>query len=150
MNEELQSTNEELETINDEVRERSLQLNAVNAFLETILKRMGVAVIVVDREHTVELWNAESADLWGVRADEAHGRDLRSLDFGLPLDGVGTALGEVLEGSRERADVEVDATNRRGRPVHVRVTCLPLRALPDEVTGAILLTEATDGADGAG
>ena len=34
MNEELQSTNEELETINDELRQRSVELNEVNDFLE--------------------------------------------------------------------------------------------------------------------
>jgi two-component system CheB/CheR fusion protein len=153
MNEELQSTNEELETINDELRERSHELNEVNAFLETILSRLGVAVIVVDRDQTVQIWNAESAELWGVRADEAEGRHLLGLDFGLPLDGVRTALRRVLAGSDDQADIELDATNRRGRGVRLRVTLLPLVGAPDEVTGAILVTErlSPDGAgDGAG
>ncbi|MEA2247678.1 MAG: two-component system, chemotaxis family, CheB/CheR fusion protein [Solirubrobacteraceae bacterium] len=148
MNEELQSTNEELETINDELRERSRELNEVNAFLETILSRLGVAVIVVDRDQTVQIWNAESAELWGVRADEAEGRHLLGLDFGLPLEGVRTALRRVLAGSDEQADLELDATNRRGRDVRLRVTCLPLSATPGTVTGAILVTEQIS-ADGA-
>ncbi|HEX2105105.1 MAG TPA: CheR family methyltransferase [Solirubrobacteraceae bacterium] len=143
MNEELQSTNEELETINDELRQRSLELNDVNAFLETILGRMGLAVIVVDRDETVQVWNSESAELWGVRSDEATGRRLRSLDIGLPLDGVGSALERVLDGSEERAEVVLEATNRRGRPVKVRVTCLPLGS-PSGATGAVMLTSAVD------
>jgi two-component system CheB/CheR fusion protein len=143
MNEELQSTNEELETINDELRQRSLELNEVNAFLETILGRMGLAVIVVDREQTVQVWNAESADLWGVRSDEATGRPLRALDIGLPLDGVGSALARVLAGTDDRAEVVTDATNRRGRAVTVKVTCLPLGAAAAP-TGAVMLTAALD------
>jgi two-component system CheB/CheR fusion protein len=150
MNEELQSTNEELETINDELRERSLELNEVNSFLEAILSTMGVAVIVVDPEHRVQVWNAESTELWGVRSDEAHGQHLFGLDIGLPLDGVRGALRRVLGGADDRVDVELQALNRRGRTVDVKVTLLPLGGTPEAVSGAILLTAPLDGhVDGA-
>jgi two-component system CheB/CheR fusion protein len=149
MNEELQSTNEELETINDELRLRSLELNEVNAFLETILSTMGVAVIVVDREHRVQIWNAESTELWGVRSDEAQGRHLFGLDIGLPLDRVRAALRSVLTGSDERAEVQLEALNRRGRTMQVNVTLLPLGLGPGEVSGAIMLTAPVDGAHAA-
>jgi two-component system CheB/CheR fusion protein len=145
MNEELQSTNEELETINDELRQRSLELNEVNAFLETILSSMGVAVIAVDREQRVQIWNAESAELWGVRSDEAQGQHLFGLDIGLPLDGVRTALRGVLAGTDERAEVELEALNRRGRQVRVNVTLMRLGLGPGDVSGAILLTAPVDG-----
>src|SRR5262249_16816409 len=147
MNEELQSTNEELETINDELRQRSLELNEVNAFLETILSSMGVAVIVIDRDQRVQIWNNESTELWGVRSDEAHGQHLFGLDIGLPLDGLRTALRGVLGGTEDRADVELEALNRRGRTVRVNVTLLRLGLGPDDVNGAILLTAPVDGAD---
>ena len=151
MNEELQSMNQELETINDELRRRSVELNEVNAFLEAILSSLGVAMIVVDREQRVQVWNAESADLWGIRADEAQGQHLFQLDIGLPLDGVLGALRLVLGGVEERVDVELDALNRRGRNVTVKVTLLPLGVSPEDVSGAILITAPVDGAavDGA-
>jgi two-component system CheB/CheR fusion protein len=158
MNEELQSTNEELETINDELRLRSVELNEVNAFLEAILSSLSVAVIVVDNEHRVQVWNAESTELWGVRTDEAQGQHLFGLDIGLPLDGVRGALRRVLGGTDDRVDVELEALNRRGRAVTVKVTLLPLGVTPDAVSGAILLTapldgdgsHGSDGSDGAG
>ena len=145
MNEELQSTNEELETINEELRQRSLELNEVNAFLETILSSMAVAVIVVDRDQRVQIWNKESTELWGVRSDEAEGRHLFGLDIGLPLDGVRTSLRRVLAGTDNRADVELEALNRRGRTVRVNVTLLRVGLGPDDVTGAVLLTAPVDG-----
>jgi two-component system, chemotaxis family, CheB/CheR fusion protein len=149
MNEELQSTNEELETINDELRERSLELNEVNAFLETVLSTMRVAVIVVDLEQRVQIWNSQSTELWGVRSDEAHGQHLFGLDIGLPLDNVRTALRRVLAGSEKRADMELEALNRRGRSMRVTVTLLPLGLGPGQVSGAILLTAPVDGAHAA-
>ena len=146
MNEELQSTNEELETINDELRQRSLELNKINAFLETILSSMNVGVIVIDSDQRVQIWNAESTELWGVRSDEAYGRHLFGLDIGLQLDAVRTALLGILAGEEERAAVEVEALNRRGRSFRVSVTVLRLGLGADDVNGAILLTAPVDGA----
>jgi two-component system, chemotaxis family, CheB/CheR fusion protein len=141
MNEELQSTNEELETINDELRQRTLELNEVNAFLETILTSMGVAVVVLDRNLTVQVWNAHSADLWGLRSDEAEGHSLLTLELGLPLDRLKTPLREVLRDGQSRVELVLDATNRRGRTIDCRVVALPLSVDGGDVTGAILLME---------
>ena len=58
MNEELQSTNEELQTMNDELRNRSTELNSTNAFLEAVFTSLRSAVVVLDREMRVQVWNA--------------------------------------------------------------------------------------------
>jgi two-component system, chemotaxis family, CheB/CheR fusion protein len=148
MNEELQSTNEELEAINDELRRRSLALNEVNDFLEAILSSLRVAVIVVDSRHRVQIWNDESAELWGMDADEARGQHLFGLDIGLPLDGVRGALRRVLTGADDHLEVELEAHNRRGRTMDVTVTLLPFGVTADGIQGAILLTAPLDGRNG--
>ena len=141
MNEELQSTNEELETINDELRQRTLELNEVNAFLETILTSMGVAVVVLDRGLTVRVWNAHSADLWGLRSDEVEGENFLNLDLGLPVDRLKSPLRKVMRDGDGRVELVVDATNRRGRTIKCRVIALPLSVDGHEATGAILMME---------
>ena len=73
MNEELQSSNEELETINDELRHRSTELNDMNAFLETILTTIGLAVAVVDPDQHVQIWNGQARELWGLTTEEVGG-----------------------------------------------------------------------------
>jgi two-component system, chemotaxis family, CheB/CheR fusion protein len=143
MNEELQSTNEELETINEELRERSGQLDEANAFLETILTSQGLAVVVVDRSLRVQIWNQQSTELWGLRADEVRGEHLLGLDVGLPLEALKTSIRATLDGSDGRSTMTVEATNRRGRTVRCEVTLLGLRAASGDVTGAILLMKAT-------
>jgi two-component system CheB/CheR fusion protein len=141
MNEELQSTNEELETINDELRQRTLELNEVNAFLETILTSMGVAVVVLDRNLTVQVWNAHSAELWGLGSDEAEGENLLNLDLGLEVERLKAPLRDVLRDGGTRAELVLDATNRRGRSIACRIVALPLSMDGQGIAGAVVLME---------
>src|SRR5215218_858220 len=86
MNEELQSTNEELQTMNDELRQRGEDLNHVNAFLESIFASLRGAVVVIDRDMQVQVWNHRAEDLWGLRPEKVLGSHLLNLDIGLPID----------------------------------------------------------------
>jgi two-component system CheB/CheR fusion protein len=136
MNEELQSTNEELETINDELRERTGELNQVNEFLEAILSSLGLGVAVLDTHQRVQIWNNRAEDLWGLRRDEAVDHHFLSLDIGLPSEQLAAALRSVLAGARERESRELQAINRRGRPITVSATVLPL-VNPSTTDGAV-------------
>ncbi len=141
MNEELQSTNEELQTANDEMRQRSDELNRVNTFFQQVLGNLRDAVIVVDREMRVQVWNGRSEDLWGLRADEVRGATFTSLDIGLPVDALAAPIrGCLSDGSGERS-LTVDATNRRGRKIQLRVSCSPFHRKDELGPGAILIME---------
>src|SRR5262249_13033811 len=63
MNEELQSMNDELQGANEELRDRSGQLTQLNDFMESILSSMQSAVIVLDRDFTVQTWNKNAQEL---------------------------------------------------------------------------------------
>ncbi|MHB1468379.1 MAG: CheR family methyltransferase [Solirubrobacteraceae bacterium] len=138
MNEELQSTNDELATMNQDQQERSSELDRVNMFLEGILASVGVGVVVLDRSGAVQVWNGDSAELWGLRADEVEGRALTSLDVGLPV----SELEDMLDDAVHRgvsASRDVDAVNRRGRRFSCAVTARPLLAPGRGVSGVLLL-----------
>jgi two-component system CheB/CheR fusion protein len=145
MNEELQSTNEELETMNEELRHRTVELNDMNSFLETILATIGMGVAVVDRQQHVRIWNGQARELWGLTPQEVEDQHLMGLDIGLPLEQVKPILRDVLNGSADRGETTLQATNRRGKPFECRITCLPLgRDGADGAAGAIILMEPTD------
>jgi two-component system CheB/CheR fusion protein len=145
MNEELQSTNEELQTINDEARERGDQLGELNFFLESILTSLRSAVAVVDRDLHIRKWSRRAEDMWGLRQDEALHKNFLNLDIGLPVDRLRAPIRACLARESEFLDVTLDATNRRGRPVQVRVTCTPLATgAADQARGVILLMEEAD------
>jgi two-component system CheB/CheR fusion protein len=141
MNEEMQSTNEELQTINDELGQRTSELNQLNAFLESIWTGLGDAVVVLDQDLVVLVWNHGSEDLWGVREEEVQGQHFLNLDIGLPVGQVRPALRQAMSGENGSRTTMVDATNRRGRPVRCRVTCSPLVGDDKAVRGVIVVVE---------
>jgi two-component system CheB/CheR fusion protein len=141
MNEELQSTNEELQTMNDELRNRSTDLDASNAFLESVFSSLGTGVIVIDRERRVDVWNARSTELWGVRADDARRAHFFNLDFGLPVAELHQPIRDVLVDGAASREITLSATNRKGRALQCRVSISPLHAADGSTSGAIMLME---------
>jgi two-component system CheB/CheR fusion protein len=141
MNEELQSTNEELQTMNDELRSRSLELNSANSFMEAVFTSLRSAVVVVDRDMRVQVWNAGAVDLWGLRADETQKVYFFGLDIGLPVRDLHQPVRDVLTGSAGYRTEVLAATSRKGKPLQVRVTVSPLIADDRSVSGAILVMD---------
>jgi two-component system CheB/CheR fusion protein len=143
MNEELQSMNDELHVTNEELRLRTMEVGEINSFMESVLSGMRGAVLVVDSEQRVLVWNHQAEDLWGVRREEAVGRHLLGLDIGLSLERLKPLLRNVLDGEHpgEGQELRLPALNRRGRTLDVRVIATPLRRDAAAVTGAILVVE---------
>jgi len=141
MNEELQSTNEELQTMNDELRSRSTELNSTNSFMEAVFTSLRSAVVVVDRDMRVQVWNAGATDLWGLRPDETQNAYFFGLDIGLPVTDLHQPIRDVLSGGTAHRTTLVPATSRKGRPLQCRITVSPLVANDRSVTGAILLMD---------
>ena len=97
-NEELQSTNEELETtvaelqavntdldtLNSELEVRTAELNRLDTQHETLINSLGFGIVVVDRSGSVRSWNQAAERIWGLRAEQAIGRDFVSLPIGPP------------------------------------------------------------------
>jgi two-component system CheB/CheR fusion protein len=146
MNEELTSTNDELEAMNEEQRTHSGELDRLNLFLEGILGNLRVGVTVVDREHRVQLWNASSQDLWGLRPEEAEGEDLFSLEIGLPLEQLRGPLDAAISSGGEKTDLTLAAVNRRGQQFECEVRVMPLFSDQTGLFGGIVLMRDADGA----
>ena len=145
MNEELQSTNDELETMNNEVNSRAGDLDRVNLFLEGILGSLSVSVIVIDRAHKIQVWNATSDELWGLRASEVEGEDFMGLDIGLPVRELDDAIARSFGGAKPPIEQSVDAVNRRGQRFTCQVRVIPLANRADEIYASLILS-APEGA----
>jgi two-component system CheB/CheR fusion protein len=146
MNEELQSSNEELQTMNDEMCGRTTDLDTVNVFLESVFTSLRSAVVVLNREYRVTIWNSGARELWGASSDEAIGASFLALDIGLPVEQLRQPLRDVLSGSAPHLELTLAATSRRGKSIQCRVSLTPLHASgPSDPTGVILVME--DSAD---
>jgi two-component system CheB/CheR fusion protein len=89
----------------------------------------------------VAVWNRGCEDLWGLRADEATGAPLTSLDIGLPMDSVLPLIGTAFVDPDSVGETVVDVVNRRGRSIRLRVTCSSFRTVESGVHGAMLMME---------
>lgn len=148
MNEELQSMNDELHYTNGALRERQDEVDRLNGFMTSVLGSMSSGVVVVDSDMTVLAWNSVAEELWGIRTDEALGAHLMNLDIGLPLEQLRQPIRSQLNGDGTGTSMlELQAVNRRGRALDVRVT---LTSLHDGLTSpaAVIAMEARpDGQD---
>jgi two-component system CheB/CheR fusion protein len=139
MNEEIQSTNQELETINDELRQRNEQIDTTAAFMAAIFTSLRSALIVADHQLGVLAWNRQAEELWGLRGDEVKGRSLLNLDIGLPVEQL--PLRALLTGRTDHEEIDVDATNRRGKAIRCHVVCTPYKDKQGERRGVVLLVD---------
>lgn len=140
MNEELESTNAELESINTDLRLRTEDVNRLNTFLLAITGNIGLGAIVVDADSRVRVWNERAADLWGLRSDEVVGKPLFDLDIGLSLKDIRGMVGAALSGKPQHDMAEFDAMTRRGRAIRCRVMIHAL-ANGTERGGAVIVME---------
>jgi two-component system CheB/CheR fusion protein len=147
MNEELQSMNDELQATNEELRERTREITSLNLFMESILGSLDAAVIVLNREQLVQVWNRQAEDLWGLREDEAVGAHFLTLDSGLPTEQLKPLIRDVISGGETAAELQVQAINRRGRATALLITVTPLMSGPDEPAGALVLMQPSGQAD---
>jgi len=109
----------------------------VNHFLESVMRGMRGAVIVVNPELHVIAWNHRSEDLWGLRAEEVRNKNVFGLDIGLPIEQLRRPIRACLTGESDLTDVMVTATNRRGKALQCKVTCTPLMGRT-QVQGVIM------------
>ncbi|MGJ5634964.1 PAS domain S-box protein, partial [Nostoc sp. CALU 1950] len=137
MNEELQSTNEELQTINNELSERTTELNRTNIFLVSILRSLQTGIVVIDSSFNISIWNYMVEDLWGLRTDEVVGKSIFSLDIGLPVEQLRSPIRDSLSGKKQFQEMILDATNRRGRQIKCYLAITPLLGM--EMQGAVLM-----------
>jgi two-component system CheB/CheR fusion protein len=147
MNEELQSMNDELQFSNEALRDRQEEVDRLNRFMTSVLSSMNAGVAVVDADMRILAWNTRAEDLWGVRGDEAMGEHLMNLDIGLPVEQLRQPLRAQLTDDEMSPQTSlIDAVNRRGRQVKLRVTIT--RIVDHEPpTSAMLVMEVVE--DGA-
>ena len=147
MNEELQSTNDELQEINSALSDRTVELTQTREFLNSVVDSTQVGLIVVDRDMRVSIWNHVSEQMWGVSEAEAAGQPLQGLDIGLPIKELRPLVGSAFVDPGYSGAAELDAINRRGRTVRIRVRCTAFRSRGGDIRGAMMMVETIGSAE---
>lgn len=151
MNEELQSTIEELDMINNGLRARRAELDDLNTFLQSVLTGLRSAVVVLGTE--MPPWSSSHGDggpgleppgrgPLGHAGRRSDGPALLEPGHRLPRRDARARRRTCLAGRSDGVQVVTQpAINRRGRPVEVSVTVNRLMAA-ETPRGVILLMDA--------
>jgi two-component system CheB/CheR fusion protein len=134
--------NDELHYSNQALRERQDEVDRLNQFMTSVLGSLSAGVVVVDSDMTVLAWNSMAEDLWGIRTDEALGAHLMNLDIGLPVEQLRQPIRTQLsDGATGPHTVTLDAVNRRGRTLQVRITLTSLHDHGFPSSAAVIVME---------
>jgi two-component system CheB/CheR fusion protein len=114
-------------------------------FLEGILGNLGVGVVVLDKDQLVQVWNSSATDLWGLRGDEVLGKHFLTLDIGLPVEQLRSAIRSALARDGDARSLTVAAVSRRGKRFDCAVRVLPLLDRASTAYGVIMLMSGPDG-----
>jgi PAS domain S-box-containing protein len=153
-NEELQSTNEELETTNEELQSTNAELDATNRELahrteemnrfwfsqRTIIRSLSAAVVVIDPDGRVIMWNLAAERLLGIAESEAVGQTLWTLH--VPALGRATLqrIRKTLADGRALRAEDVVYELPTGQSGHATLAAVPI--LDDKISrGAVLIFE---------
>jgi len=141
-NEELHSTNSELDATNRELAHRTEELNVLSFYQRTIIRSLSAAVVVVDPQGRITLWNLAAERLLGLTEAEAIGQLFWTLR--IPILGRGLVQRIRKNLSKRLAfrldDIPFDhAGGARGR---ARLSAIPL-VQEDRHLGAVILLEGT-------
>jgi two-component system, chemotaxis family, CheB/CheR fusion protein len=141
MNEELQTTNEELQSLNDELRTRSVDADTLTTYLQSVFSSLRSAVVVIDSDYRVRVWNRGAEDLWGVRSEEAVGASFLRLDIGLPVAELVEPLRAAITGQPGDLVKTIRSTTRRGKTIDCQVSITPLKTSDGTSCGVILFMD---------
>lgn len=137
--------NDELQFSNESLRYQQAEVERLNRFMTAVLGSMHSGVAVVDADMQILAWNSRAEDLWGVRTDEAVGEHLLNLDIGLPLGQLRQPIRSLfVTPDGEPAVLVVEAVNRRGKRLQVRVTLTHIRDHGQAAPAAMIVMDVTD------
>ena len=91
------------------------------------------------------MWSSRAQDLWGPRADEVEGRNLLTLDIGLPVEQLRECIAACLARQSDVGTLMLDAVNRRGKAIRCKVSCTPLEGPAGDIRGVIVFMEEEGG-----
>jgi two-component system, chemotaxis family, CheB/CheR fusion protein len=119
------------------------ELNRFSALHRHVMDNFPSAVVVLDSHLLIREWNRAATNLWGLREDEVVGEPFFGLDFGLPLETLQEPVRACRSPGAASVTLELEAVNRLGRHVNVRVTVVA--ATGDDVPpSAMLIMQVVD------
>jgi two-component system, chemotaxis family, CheB/CheR fusion protein len=130
--EELQSTNEELETVNTELQNKVEQLSEANNDLNNLLGSTEIATIFLDSDIRIKRFTSMASEIFKLIATDV-GRPISDITHNLLYDDLLKDIHEILT---NLGRVEKEVRSKSGRWYFMRI--LPYRTTENAVDGVVV------------
>jgi len=128
----LQSTNEELSTVNDELRSRNLEITQANNDLLNLLASIDVAVVMLGSDLKIRRFTPEAQKILGLIPADV-GRPFEDINAGLNIPNL---HGLIVKLVSELIPFEREVRVRSGKSYILRAT--PYRTSEHKIEGAVI------------
>jgi two-component system, chemotaxis family, CheB/CheR fusion protein len=140
-----QSTNEELTTVNDELRNRNAEITQINNDLNTLLAVSGIGMVMLNNDLTIRRFTSSAQKIFGLIPADV-GRPFRNIKPTIDIPDIGPLIDKVLT---ELSIAERDIRDRTGNWFKLRIS--PYRSIDNQLDGLVITVldvSIAKGADG--
>jgi two-component system CheB/CheR fusion protein len=128
----LQSTNEELVTLNEELSNRNLEMQQMNSDLNNLLDSIQLPIVMVDNELLVRRVTPAARNAFNILQSDI-GRPISDFRPNVDISDLEDLLREVIESLAVR---QRRVTDKQGRQYSLRVR--PYRTTDNKIDGAVI------------
>src|SRR5207244_1582728 len=131
--EELQSTNEELTTLNDELQNRNAELTTLNNDLSNLLSSVNMAIIMLGDDLMIRRFTPMAEKLFNLIPSDI-GRRLSDMNRSVLVPSLEQTIREVID---NLTTLEREVQDREGRWFSLRIR--PYRTRDNKIEGAVIV-----------
>jgi len=130
--EELQSTNEELTTVNEELQNRNLELTQVNDDITNLLVSANLPIIMLGNDLRIRRFTPHAEKMFNLIATDV-GRSIIDINLNPKTPDIGSLITDVIDSVTPK-EIEVKDNNGRWYSIWIR----PYRTTDNKIDGAVI------------
>jgi two-component system CheB/CheR fusion protein len=128
----LESANEELNTVNEEMQHRNVELTQVNNDLQNLLASVNIPIVMLDAGLSIRRMTPQVEDVLGITTADV-GRPIRHIRFKAKVNDLERRMLDVIE---DLQPAEVNIQDGQDQNYRLRIT--PYRTMDNRVEGVVL------------
>ncbi len=115
------------------------EVKGVSEYFQNLVGSAGGAIIAVDRDIRVSVWNTGAERIFGYSREEALGRPIYTLTGGADKSDEIIGIGDYVSKGNSVGPYEARRYRKDGTPVWLSITAAPLRNADGEVIGNVAI-----------
>jgi PAS domain S-box-containing protein len=120
-------------------RRKSQETKRLKSFFESISYSIMSAIIVIDRDKNIQSWNDYAEKIWGVKPENAIGKNIMKMNFGSGrLDGIKYDVQSITETKETHISTDVFIKTASNEEKYIDLAYSPILNEKNDVEGVVV------------